>query len=87
MRIEMATVDPELATEYIRSLPDQGYACTAAATAADPGQMCQLDTTDPKYNVAIGDTVFLRDATYIHVAQANVSTPDLLASLEAKIWD
>ncbi|QWT22660.1 hypothetical protein KPL76_07480 [Subtercola sp. PAMC28395] len=82
MTIEVATVDPAIANAYLGSLPAKGYTCAPEGS----GQVCQLVTTDPKYNVEVVDTAFLRDDVYLHVSQANVSTPDLLTTLEAKIW-
>ncbi|GAA0993893.1 hypothetical protein GCM10009563_10290 [Subtercola frigoramans] len=82
MAIEVATVDPTVANAYLSSLPGKGYACTSEASGAS----CQLVSSDPKYNVEVVDTAFLRDDVYIHVSQANVATPGLLAALTAKIW-
>ncbi|RFA13779.1 hypothetical protein B7R22_11850 [Subtercola boreus] len=82
--IEIPTVDPADASDYLASLPALGYTCAAATSGT--GEACQLTTTDPKYSVDVGSTSFLRGDTYIHISQANVSTPGLLDSLASMLW-
>ena len=84
LTVEIATVDPALANGYLASLPAEGYTCAPTITGA--GLACENTRTDPTYGVDIVATSFLRGDTYIQVNQANVSTPDLIAALEAKLW-
>ncbi|RFA09965.1 hypothetical protein B7R54_12705 [Subtercola boreus] len=86
MTIEIATVDPAIATGYLASLPALGYTCSPTTAGAGAGLACLLTTTDPKYSVDVGSTSFLRGDTYIHISQANVQTPGLLALLESRLW-
>ncbi|PPF88553.1 hypothetical protein C5B96_02605 [Subtercola sp. Z020] len=83
MRIEIATVEPALATEYLGSLPGEGYTCPPATGEAT---VCSKDSQDTRYAVPVSSTAFLRDHTFIRVEQANVPTTDLLGTLQTKIW-
>lgn len=84
MLIEIGTVDPAVATDYLDSLPAEGYTCQTPASGS--GRVCSIDTDDAKYHVPVSTTSFLRDRTYIHVLQANVPTSDLLGTLQTRIW-
>lgn len=83
LSVEIGEVEPAISAAYMQSLPADGFSCIAE----DSAETCTKFSTDSKYNVEIGQTVFVRDGVFIRVSQANVSTPDLLKTLVDDVWN
>lgn len=82
LEVDIATVDPAIASAYQTSLAGTGYTCAAA----NGGQQCQLVRKNSQYPVDEAFTYLLRDKVFISVSQANIDTNNLMGEIVKSIW-